>query len=781
MKILFLTSGSIKSNFTYRALSLAKEFKKMGHDAAIVCPKADKYNGFKPEKIQSEGGVRVLQPRQFSTDRPEINLLPYIFDALKITFKEKPDIIYIYKPTPISIVGLAAKFLRRTPVILDMDDLGREVMKVEGHPLHQQKLVEWCEKAAEKHCDRIVAASSYLFAKYRSDFPDKPVYLMPNGVDEKWLHPVIHSPKNKRIVFMGSLNRRNIVEPLLDIFPEILCKHPETEILLMGDGKYLDYFKEKAELLGISKRIIFTGWLDIQQARENLKAGDIGYGFMPDDATTRAASNMKIPQYMIRGVVPLVSRTGDLPKSVDNGRAGYICKSESLEDIETEMLRALEDKERKTSKAAAARNFAIENFTWKKLAEGFEEWIGFGKDKVKKKSKKKIFLVTTNVPGDTGGAEIRNLNLLKQLCKKSGAEVKLFCIRNKENEKNIIALEKDLGISVHSVYRHPGSLPLSLRALLFSRMQPFMEEYKMSGLGEEFRKVCENELPDIVQIEQIEAYYCIRPHIAWLRKQGTKIVLDAHNIEAKALEGAARSFPPAKKAVGELLIKPLRKLEMEAAKNSDAVFACSQKDAEYFKRYARTFVVPNGVDCGQFRPQENGGEPKLIFIGGVKYSPNADALRFYLKSIHPKVKKSIPEIRLIAIGATPQWMKNNGIKDPTVLAAGFVEDIEPYLAQASVGICPIRQGSGTRLKVLTFMAAGIPTVSTAKGAEGIICTAGEDIIIKDDSEGFAESIVSLLSDESLRRNIGSKARRLAKDLYDWDTIGDQLISSIRKI
>src|SRR4029079_3524644 len=133
MKILCLASGNIKSNFTYRILALGRSLKARGHDVTIIAPRADKYNGFVPELVSEIEGVRVLQPFQFATKRLEINLLPYIFDAARMVLRDKPDVVYIYKPTPISIVGVLAKLLRRTTLILDMDDLGSEVMKIEGH------------------------------------------------------------------------------------------------------------------------------------------------------------------------------------------------------------------------------------------------------------------------------------------------------------------------------------------------------------------------------------------------------------------------------------------------------------------------------------------------------------------------------------------------------------------------------------------------------------------------------------------------------------------------
>jgi UDP:flavonoid glycosyltransferase YjiC (YdhE family) len=110
MKILFVTSGTVKSNFTYRMVRLAKSMQKIGHDVAIMAPIADKYNNFIPETISEIEGVKVIQPFQFKTRRLEINLLPYILYALYLVFKNRTDLVYIYKPTPISVVGCTTHF-----------------------------------------------------------------------------------------------------------------------------------------------------------------------------------------------------------------------------------------------------------------------------------------------------------------------------------------------------------------------------------------------------------------------------------------------------------------------------------------------------------------------------------------------------------------------------------------------------------------------------------------------------------------------------------------------
>jgi glycosyltransferase involved in cell wall biosynthesis len=375
MKIIFLVPGSIRGNFIYRALAIARALHKQGHEIVIIAPSADKYNDFRPEKITDIDGIKIVQPFQFATKRPEINFLPYLFSATKSALKEKADLIYIYKPTPINIVGFIINFFRKTPILVDMDDLGSEVMRIEGHPRYQRKLVAWSENFAVKYADNLVVASTYLFEKYRKEFPKKQLHIMPNAVESDWFAPLIPSEEKQRIVFMGSLNRRSILEPLLDILPELVTTYPNSKALIIGGGNYLEYFKQKAESSGVSRYVTFTGWLSLEEARSHLHAGDIGYSYMPDELTIKAANNMKVSQYMARGVVPLVSNVGDLPAMVDFGRAGYICEHDNTPALKAMLISLLlEDKER-LQKARHARTFVSEKFSWDCLAMDLDRWL----------------------------------------------------------------------------------------------------------------------------------------------------------------------------------------------------------------------------------------------------------------------------------------------------------------------------------------------------------------------------------------------------------------------
>ena len=101
---------------------------------------------------------------------------------------------------------------------------------------------------------------------------------------------------------------------------------------------------------------------------------------------------------------------------------------------------------------------------------------------------------------------------------------------------------------------------------------------------------------------------------------------------------------------------------------------------------------------------------------------------------------------------------------------GYVPDLDPFLASASVSIVPLRVGGGTRLKILNALAHGIPTVSTTIGAEGLDLEDGRDLLLADDPETFAHQVAVLLSDEDQRARLRANGRRSVESRYSWQAL-----------
>lgn len=190
-------------------------------------------------------------------------------------------------------------------------------------------------------------------------------------------------------------------------------------------------------------------------------------------------------------------------------------------------------------------------------------------------------------------------------------------------------------------------------------------------------------------------------------------------------------------------------------------------------------VIPNGVDCERNRPGLFETAPNtLVFNGSLTYSANYDAMQYFLDAVYPLIRARLPDISL-AITGSLQGVDVSGLRlDGSVRLCGQVEDVRPLVAGASVCVVPIRQGGGTRLKILEAMALGTPVVTTTKGAEGLDLTPGSEILIADAPDDFASTVLRLLHDSTLRDRLARNARRLAERCYDWTEIGKRFVSAV---
>lgn len=293
---------------------------------------------------------------------------------------------------------------------------------------------------------------------------------------------------------------------------------------------------------------------------------------------------------------------------------------------------------------------------------------------------------------------------------------------------------------------------------------------------------------DIVQVEGIEMAPYI-PLVAALPRGRPRIVFDEHNTEyllqRRAFEiairhprrwaGAAYSF---------LQWLKLRRYEREACRAADHVLVVSEKDRQGLLALApglATTVVPNGVDTMSFsfpRPRPPGTE--LVFIGTMDFRPNVDAMIWFCTQILPRIRREVPRVRLSIVGRSPSPAVR-ALAGADVVVTGEVDDVRPYLAAAAAYVVPLRFGGGTRFKVLEALAAGVPTVSTRFGAEGIGVAHQRELLLADDAEGFAQEVVRLLREPELGEELAQAGRVLVERDFDWRGIVPRLEEVYRSL
>lgn len=261
---------------------------------------------------------------------------------------------------------------------------------------------------------------------------------------------------------------------------------------------------------------------------------------------------------------------------------------------------------------------------------------------------------------------------------------------------------------------------------------------------------------------------------------GTPASLGHHNIESHMLfRRGENESNLAKRMYYRLEGERVRRYESRVAADFDLHITCSELDSARLRAVApgvHAVAIPNGVDTEYFQPNGTQSKaPKLIFVGSLNWYPNVDAVRFLLQEVWPIAKKRQPELQLDIVGSAPPQSVLNlaaGLKD--VRVHGFVDDVRPLIDAATLYVCPIRDGGGTKLKILDAFAMEKCVIAHPIACEGIDVTAGLNIQLAESAESFADAIDSLASDPATRLTMGRAARCLVLERYAFSQIGRQL-------
>ena len=102
-----------------------------------------------------------------------------------------------------------------------------------------------------------------------------------------------------------------------------------------------------------------------------------------------------------------------------------------------------------------------------------------------------------------------------------------------------------------------------------------------------------------------------------------------------------------------------------------------------------------------------------------------------------------------------------------ITVTGYVPDLHPYLAETAAFVVPLLTGAGMRVKILDAWCWALPVVSTSIGAEGLDAVHGDNLLIADDPDAFAASLIRVLRDGREAARIARNGRATVEALYDW--------------
>lgn len=227
----------------------------------------------------------------------------------------------------------------------------------------------------------------------------------------------------------------------------------------------------------------------------------------------------------------------------------------------------------------------------------------------------------------------------------------------------------------------------------------------------------------------------------------------------------------------------IRETEKEVCNAASLIFACSEADVrtladEYQVEAEKCCVVPNGTDLNTLLYRDQAARlslrrrlfsqpvsTRMTFFMGSGHQPNLEAV----KKIFAYASQ-LPEIAFLVAGSCCYAFSPDH-KPTNVWFLGELSESEKLvtLELADIAINPLAAGSGTSLKMLDYMASGLPTVSTETGARGLGLVVCEHYVPAD-LDTFPKAISEMLENAPKKARIAACARQFVADRYGWQGI-----------
>jgi len=461
--------------------------------------------------------------------------------------------------------------------------------------------------------------------------------------------------------------------------------------------------------------------------------------------------------------------TGGVLEFIEEKVTGLICEPDV--DALVNTIRFISNNSTLCKKMGKAAKERVKEITWKSTVDTLLHLSS--KDLLSVQNRKKKITVVTTYPvyPPRGGGQSRIFYLYRELAKHMDVDIvslvseketytkreiasNLFEIRvpkSKEHADKEKVIEEKAGISVTDI----------AMLYLYAETPLFIDMIKAS---------CKDSSMVITS----------HPYTYPLLKDSVDIpiVYESHNVEHTLKKQMLEDTPH-----NRGLLKSLFKVEKSACLASVFTTICSDDDAMTFETLygydkKKAVVVPNGVDIKSVlyvskerrkRLQSELGlsKKKIVLFIGSSHQPNRDAVK---EIFH--IAKSLPYYHFIIMGSVSDYFTNDRRAD-NIGFTGSIDDDEKeiYLSIADIAINPMLTGSGTNLKMLDYMASGIPVISSNVGVRGLDVT--EQYVLIDTIDRFPEAIQN-----GTDAIMVDKARTYVEENFSWEVIATSYRSKI---
>jgi len=527
--------------------------------------------------------------------------------------------------------------------------------------------------------------------------------------------------------------------------------------------------KELKELASNDSRVEFLGFVKEDQLI-NLYSKAIGVLYIPYDEDYGLIT---IEAMMSKKPVITATDSGGPLEFVNDGQTG--CVAEPNPQKMAKKMNYLIENPKEAKKMGETARQRVETITWNRVISKL-----LGEIEVKTPTRMKILVLSTySCYPPRGGGQHRLYNIYSRLAREFDVTI-LSIIEANKTYQNLIL---DNGLKQICV---PQSIDHAQLQWKTERdLKANLYDVCMIDFVNKSRDYIEK-AKDLINVSDVIIFS--HPYLYGLSEFIDKdkiVVYEAHNVEYLLKKDYVKDTRWSDK---------VKDIENSASEGSDLIITTSEEDKKNITDLfnispEKIFVAPNGVDISKIdfitederaRQKEIAGlkgRPTVLFIGSW-HPPNLEALRF----IAELADKNDNYIFLI-VGSIKDYYQNTyGELPKKVLAFGVVDEDEKYeiYKLADLAINPMFSGSGTNIKMLDYMSAGIPVISTSIGARGLGLENNKHALICS-KEKFLEMMAELTNNQNLTIFLAKNARTLVEESFSWDKISKDIIDRLKGI
>jgi glycosyltransferase involved in cell wall biosynthesis len=276
-----------------------------------------------------------------------------------------PDIIHTHLPLT---VGWEAIFLAK---FLKIPIIGTHHTFYDHYLKHVKMDFGWGKKLTWKYtisyynrCDLVLSPSKSLADAMTEQGLKKPIEVLKNFIDTEVFCPANEQKKqslkakfglkDKSIIYMGRLSYEKSVDQVFKAFSLVTKNNPSIRLMVVGDGPEKEKLIKLSHKLGISEKVIFTGFLRDEELTEALQANDIFIS-----ASLTESFSLTIVEAMACGLPVIAAKEKGPTEIIEDGVNGFLIPPGDPKMLAQKISELLASPKKLAEFGAASRQLAM--------------------------------------------------------------------------------------------------------------------------------------------------------------------------------------------------------------------------------------------------------------------------------------------------------------------------------------------------------------------------------------------------------------------------------------